>query len=303
MNLNNPLVSVIINCYNGDKYLEEAIDSVIAQTYTNWEIIFWDNQSQDKSAEIVNSYNDKRIKYFYAPKHSLLGEARNSAIGKASGEWIGILDCDDVWNKNKLELQLKDVSDDTGMVYSRMQFVVEQSGSDTLMAKSINGEFYPKIEHLPSGSIFDELLYDCFIPCPSVLFRKDLFFKVGCINESLKVAEDYDIFLKLAKISNVLSVDSNLCAYRIHGTNLSHRNDDITFKESIGLVNSYSNHKYINDYVIYWKFKYFKNLFKRRLFFQAILLMLSINPLYGLLMLKRKYLRNAIDKTNSFFVR
>ena len=64
MERKNPLVSVIINCYNGEKYLREAIDSVIAQTYSNWEIIFWDNQSTDSSAEIVKSYNDDRIKYY-----------------------------------------------------------------------------------------------------------------------------------------------------------------------------------------------------------------------------------------------
>ena len=65
INNQKPLVSVIMNCHNGDKYLEEAIKSVIKQTYKNWEIIFWDNNSTDKSAEIVNSFKDDRIKYFY----------------------------------------------------------------------------------------------------------------------------------------------------------------------------------------------------------------------------------------------
>ena len=58
----NPLISIIMNCYNGEKYLQEALDSVINQTYKNWELIFWDNQSTDKSANIVHSYNDNRIK-------------------------------------------------------------------------------------------------------------------------------------------------------------------------------------------------------------------------------------------------
>lgn len=79
--MNNPLVSVIMNCYNSETYLKDAI----AQTYENWEIIFWDNQSIDKSPKIVKSYTDKRIKYFYAPEHTLLGEARNKAIEKADG--------------------------------------------------------------------------------------------------------------------------------------------------------------------------------------------------------------------------
>ena len=73
-----PLVSIIINCFNGEKYLREAINSVIAQSYENWEIIFWDNKSTDKSAKIFQSYNDKRLRYFLAPFHTeLLYEARN----------------------------------------------------------------------------------------------------------------------------------------------------------------------------------------------------------------------------------
>ena len=62
----NQLVSIIMNCYNGEKYLQEALDSIIDQTYKNWELIFWDNQSIDNSTNIVLSYNDHRIKYFYS---------------------------------------------------------------------------------------------------------------------------------------------------------------------------------------------------------------------------------------------
>ena len=92
-----PLVSVIINCFNGEKYLSEAINSVLLQTYKNWELIFWDNQSSDRSAEIALSYDDPRIKYFYASKHTLLYEARNQAIEKSKGEFIAFLDVDDWW--------------------------------------------------------------------------------------------------------------------------------------------------------------------------------------------------------------
>ena len=103
----NPLVSVIINCFNGEEFLREAIDSVLAQTYTHWEIIFWDNQSTDATAEIVKSYTDSRIRYYYAPNHTPLGEARNLAVEKTKGEYINFLDADDIWMPNKLEEQIK----------------------------------------------------------------------------------------------------------------------------------------------------------------------------------------------------
>ena len=101
-----PLVSVIMNCFNGEKYLREAIDSVLAQTYQNWELIFWDNQSTDRSAEIVKSYDDPRIYYFYASQHTLLYEARNYAIEDQNGEFLAFLDVDDWWESDKLSIQL-----------------------------------------------------------------------------------------------------------------------------------------------------------------------------------------------------
>ena len=93
--MHEPLVSILMNCFNGEKYLKQAIDSVLAQTYRNWEIIFWDNQSTDGSAEIFTSYRDSRLKYFYAPEHTRLYEARNCALEKAEGELIAFLDL--VW--------------------------------------------------------------------------------------------------------------------------------------------------------------------------------------------------------------
>ena len=67
-----PLISIIMNCYNGEKYLRQSIASVLHQTYQNWELLFWDNQSTDSSAEIFKSYDDNRFKYFYAKKHSII---------------------------------------------------------------------------------------------------------------------------------------------------------------------------------------------------------------------------------------
>ena len=83
--MHKPLISIVINCFNSDEYLKIAIDSAINQTYENWEIIFWDNQSTDESANIVKSYDDERINYFYAPVHTPLGEARNLENKKAKG--------------------------------------------------------------------------------------------------------------------------------------------------------------------------------------------------------------------------
>ena len=92
---NQPLVSVVMNCHNGEKYLKQSILSVINQKYKNWEIIFWDNKSTDKSEKIVKSFKDKRIKYFKSNKFEKLYRTRNLAIKKSKGNiyvfWIQMI--------------------------------------------------------------------------------------------------------------------------------------------------------------------------------------------------------------------
>ena len=101
-----PLVSIIVNCHNGEQYLAECIKSIIYQTYENWELIFWDNKSKDNSAEIFKSFKDHRFRYFISDKHTNLHEARNNALEKIKGDYIAFLDTDDWWTYNKLEKQV-----------------------------------------------------------------------------------------------------------------------------------------------------------------------------------------------------
>ena len=98
-----PLVSVIMNCHNGSKFLEQSVNSIISQTYKNWELIFWDNASQDNSKEIISKFSDDRIRYFRSKKFNRLYESRNLAIQNSKGEFISFLDTDDMWQKDKLE--------------------------------------------------------------------------------------------------------------------------------------------------------------------------------------------------------
>ena len=138
---NQPLVSIIMNCYNGESFLHDSIKSVLMQTYQNWELIFWDNRSEDKSAEIFKSYNDKRFKYYHASKHTLLYEARNEAIKKSSGDFIAFLDTDDFWEKDKLELQLPLFKDPkVGVVYGNFFVVNEKLNTKKIFLKKKNQE-------------------------------------------------------------------------------------------------------------------------------------------------------------------
>ena len=114
-----PLVSVIINVRNGAPQLREAIDSVLAQTFADWELVLWDDCSTDNSAKIIAQYGDPRIRYHLSPDDTPLGEARNRAIAHAAGEWLAFLDQDDIWLPRKLEKQLARAAPDVAIIYGR----------------------------------------------------------------------------------------------------------------------------------------------------------------------------------------
>jgi len=226
---NTPLVSVIMNCYNGERYLQKAIDSVYSQTYTNWEIIFWDNASTDDSAKIAQSY-DSKVKYFHTTNNTPLGGARVSAIDKANGEYLAFLDCDDLWEDLKLERQVSVISfqPNVGLVYSRCEII---SGTNELLGRM------PQREELPSGgNVFDELVKENFIPFVSALISRQKYDDIGGFPAHYKNATDYHVFLKLSYTYKVIAIDEVLCKYREHSGNLSHSQYIIGAKESVDSV-------------------------------------------------------------------
>ena len=99
MKKRSPLVSVIMNSHNGEKFLRRSLNSLFRQSYNNWELVFFDNKSSDNSLKILNNYNSKKVRYFYSKKKLKLYDARNKAIKKAKGKFITFLDTDDSWSK------------------------------------------------------------------------------------------------------------------------------------------------------------------------------------------------------------
>lgn len=206
-----PLVSVIMNCYNGEKYLTQAIDSVLAQKYQNWEIIFWDNQSTDRSAEIAKGYDDPRIKYIYAPSHTLLYEARNYAIEEASGEFIAFLDVDDWWSEDKLEKQVMLFADpDVGVVCSNFWVVSERKNSRWLYQK----------RPIPTGWVLNELLGRYDVGLLSLMIRRSAFNKLEApCNPKYHIIGDFDLVIRLLKSWKLDCVQEPLAYYRAHDNN------------------------------------------------------------------------------------
>ena len=236
-------ISVIMNCYNSARFLRAAIDSVFAQTYTDWEIVFWDNQSTDDSAAIFKSYVDPRCRYFLAPVHTGLGQARNLAVAQARGEWCAFLDCDDIWLSDKLTKQVAIINEggpELGLVYGQMTVLMEESGSATAWGRSQKKfSTRSRLRKLPEGDIFAELLKSDFIPLPSAVVRRVAYWAVDGIDARFRYAEDFDLFVKIAKIYSVRAVQEVVCGYRIHDRNSSNPLGDVGFNENLSVVSRY----------------------------------------------------------------
>ena len=204
---NTPLVSILMNCFNGERYLREAIDSVIGQTYQNWELVFWDNQSTDKSKAIFDSYQDSRLKYYYAPEHTDLGGGRANAFKYLIGDYIAVLDTDDVWLPSKLEKQLQLFSDpDIGIVISDTLFFNETDDRPLY-----NGE-YPA-----EGDVFRELLTGYFVSLETLMLRKSVVDRLSYgFDADFSFIADFDIVLRVSQISKLAVYKEVLAKWRVH---------------------------------------------------------------------------------------
>ncbi len=212
MNRQQPLVSVLMNCFNSEKYLKEAIDSVFAQTYENFEIIFWDNASTDQSAAIAKGY-DQRLKYFRGETTVPLYAARNLALKKVKGEFIGFLDCDDLWLPTKLEKQVPLFEQtEVGLVYCDTIFFNDQ--------KDLK-RFYEDREWAV-GDCFNELFINYFLSLETVLVRKTALNSLSYyFDDRFNMIGDCDLFRRLAYSWKLAMVDEPLAKWRVHENSLS----------------------------------------------------------------------------------
>ena len=205
-----------MNCYNGENYLAEAVKSILSQTYKNFEVIFWDNQSKDKSAIIYKNFNDKRLKYYYANKHTSLYDSRNLAIEKSKGKFIAFLDTDDLWAKNKLYLQVQKLKNERiGLVYSNYYFLNQATGLQKIAYK----------KKLPEGMIFKKLLKDYCVGIGTVVMRKSIFLRhKKFFNKKFNIIGDFDLFIRISKNIYFASIQLPLLIYRIHNKSYSNNN-------------------------------------------------------------------------------
>ena len=255
-----PFVSIIMNCYNGEKYLKSAIKSVIKQKYQNWELILWDNQSADSSKKIFLSFFDKRLKYFYAKKHTKLYEARNLACEKASGEYIAFLDCDDYWYDNFLSSRMKFFKNKSfDYSYSNLNYFFEKTKRKILLTK----------KELKNEIIYDFLAREYLVAISSLIIKKKVLYEASGFHSNFNIIGDFDLVMKISKNKYAFPIQSPLLERRIHGNNFLDKNRMMFFKE------------FYDWYFRQKKDKYFKR--NKKYFFKKLLYLLLVSLMPALI--------------------
>ncbi|MCB2030323.1 MAG: glycosyltransferase [Rhodoferax sp.] len=205
-----PRVSVILNIRNGAATLDATLRSLMDQTFTDWELVAWDDGSTDGSAAKVAALADPRVHVHASTAPSHLGAARRQAMAQARGQWLAFLDQDDVWLAHKLEQQMALDEPGVDLIYCRTLKMFELGG---------RCDFDHRHEHvgLPEGDIFMELVErSCFICMSSALLRREALQRAGELPDWVHVAPDYWLFLALSRSGAARAVQEPLCLYRVH---------------------------------------------------------------------------------------
>lgn len=215
-----PTVSVIIHTYNNEKFIGETIDSVLNQTYNDYEIIVVDDGSEDGTRDALLPYMQK-IRYHYK-ENGGIASAKNTGISLSNAEFIAFLDHDDLWVPDKLKIQMEyfDVHPHIGLVYAKYASFRDDK------------ELRTKPEKGYSGWIFKNLLSKSIVQTSTVMVKRECLNAVGPYDESFKLADEYDMFLRIAKRFQCGFVDKRLTRYRVHDMNAS-KNDLLFDKENL----------------------------------------------------------------------
>ncbi len=231
------LISIILPTFNHAKFLKKAIESVINQTYINWELIIIDNNSTDETFDIVNSYSDHRITYSKIQNNGVIAASRNLGISLSNGSWIAFLDSDDWWTNNKLSRSVEYINKDKfDLIYHDLFLVYKPNQKSYQRIASSRTLYFPVFEDL--------LLNGNGILNSSVIVRKDLLEDVGLIScDTNKITwEDYDCWLRISQITNKFHyIKETLGYYWAAGGNMTNPDQDLKNAKSI-------YNKYIEGY-------------------------------------------------------
>jgi len=227
MQNNQSRVSVLMNCYNGEKYLREALDSIYAQSYDNWEIIFIDNCSIDSSAKIAQSY-DSKLKYYKTEGNIPLGAARNFGLEFCQGKYAAFLDVDDIWLPDALVRLVCAISSGNYALAYGGQIDIDSEGNQT-------GQYIPSSK---SDYLFGDLLLQFDIPIvASIIDINKMVESELSFDGNIFASEEYCLYMQVAARYEICSIPSIIVKYRILSNSLTAKTSHLWAKERVYTLN------------------------------------------------------------------
>lgn len=196
-----PLVSILINCYNSANYISRAINSVINQTYNNWELIIWDDGSTDNTVNIIKNFKDDRIRLFLQEKNLGLCKSRLNAIEKINGSLVSILDADDYFESEKILKQINVFKNkkEVALCTTWTKFYDENLSIKKIFKSDLNNNDLKK-----------KLLFHNIIPHSSIMYKKEAAIEVGWYSKNYEYSQDYDLTLKLIQKNDIHLIKEHL---------------------------------------------------------------------------------------------
>lgn len=220
-----PLISVVIPTYNHAHYLDHCLQSLLDQTYTNWEAIVVDNHSKDNTDEVVCRFPDPRITFFKIHNNGVIAASRNMGICLANGEWIAFLDSDDWWTPDKLQVCIDHAGNDVDLIYHKLK--INNKKPRLFQRNTIKSwQVRPPV-------IIDLMVNGNAIATSSVVVRKLLLEKIGGIDENsnMVTAEDYNTWLRIAQVTDKFKyIPKVLGFYMLHNFGMSRKDMSIPMK-------------------------------------------------------------------------
>ena len=245
-----PFISIVIPTFNRAEYISKALNSVIDQTFKDWELIIVDNNSTDHTDKIINQYTDPRIRYLKIKNDGVIAKSRNLGIEVSKGEWIAFLDSDDWWTEDKLEICLKNIDQEVDFIYHNISFVVEKSKSYFKTKKNVGRQLKkPVLKDLLIGVID----HGNPIVNSSVIVRKKLLTRIGGISENKKLvaSEDFHTWLRIAQVTDRFKyLKEKLGYYLMHNNSAQNRDLSIPHREAIQNFKNFFNKKQKLDFEV-----------------------------------------------------
>lgn len=227
---NTPYVSVIMKVYNGEDYLCDAIDSILNQSFENYELLILDDASSDSSLDIIETYRDSRIRVLINKENQGIVKGQNRLINEAKGKYIAVMDCDDISFSDRLEKQVAflDGNPDYILCASNRKEIIDNKYISSI-----------KIKKYTCNSIKFAMYFKNIVTHSSIMFRSEMYKDEGILYGPENLAEDYGAILDMMEKHPIAILPDRLVAYRIYNNSVSHAQSNETYEASIKIRTRY----------------------------------------------------------------